>query len=84
MSDTQTKLVCITIVILAAFLGVSQYQSRQIEKEKAIAEAKIEQEKAAIHEKEETERTEERSQFWQKAVPWGKDEDEQGQTTETK
>lgn len=31
---------------------------------------------AVVHEAAETERTEERSQFWQKAIPWGKDESE--------
>ena len=30
-----------------------------------------------ITQKQETERTEERSQFWQKLVPWGSDEEEE-------
>ena len=37
----------------------------------------IETEHIKIQEQEETERTEENAQFWQKLVPWGEDEDEE-------
>lgn len=32
--------------------------------------------KMVIRQEQETRRTEERSQFWQKLVPWGEDEDD--------
>lgn len=52
---------CIALSILAYF----GYQSKIVETEQIRV-----QEAAA------TERTEERSQFWQKLIPWGSDESE--------
>ena len=40
---------------------------------------KLKVEELKIHEQEATERTEERSQFWQKLIPWGSDESEQSE-----
>jgi len=54
------------------FFGV-QSQKIEAEKEKVVA---------AIQEREATERTEERSQFWQKLIPWGNYEVETGDESE--
>lgn len=43
--------------------------------------AEVQKEERAIIERESTERTEERSQFWQKLIPWGDDESEDGRGT---
>jgi len=51
------------IVILVVVPQVSKDHMREVEIEQAA----------------ETERTEERSQFWQKLIPWGEDEDEAAQ-----
>lgn len=42
----------------------------------SLAKAEIEKEIVVAAEHEATERTEERSQFWQKLIPWGENESE--------
>lgn len=62
-----TGLVAIAIIVgVGGYFGI-QSTKIQAEKEKEITE---------LVEKESTERTEERSQFWQKLIPWGEDESE--------
>ena len=81
----------VAVVILLGVIGVSTifgvraYAEKQLELQKAkeveLEEAKIaaetEKEVTRVKEAAATERTEERSQFWQKAIPWGKDESEE-------
>lgn len=69
MSDKKIFIVCGTIVLCVACLSVYSYNRSIIEAEKSVKEAEIQ---AAT----DIERTEERSQFWQKLVPWGQDEEE--------
>lgn len=67
------RIVVIVAVLLAAVIGGGEYASYRkalIEKERQIEVERIEQEQK-------TERTEERSQFWQSLVPWGEDEAEE-------
>lgn len=52
----------------------------EIEAEKAEKLRTIEREEAKIVQAQKTERTEERSQFFQKLVPWGNDEAEENET----
>ena len=63
------KLVVIVGVILVSLFGINTYRSAKL--------AEIEREREIEIQIQETERTEERSQFWQKVVPWGDDEDEE-------
>lgn len=67
--DTHVLMVCGTVVILAIVGAIYGYHTTQIEAEKSVVETEL-------HEKADVEQTEERSQFWQKLVPWGSDEDE--------
>lgn len=65
---------CICVALVAGIFAAGHFGTKQAEinaeKEKAISE---------IHEREETERTEEKAQFWQKLIPWGNDEQETSQ-----
>ncbi len=62
----------IATAIVASIFTIGKY---------SVEAAKIQAEKdiktTEIHEREETERTEEKSQFWQKLVPWGNYETEE-------
>lgn len=49
---------------------------QEITKAQTIATKEIERQEVEIEKKADVERTEERSQFWQKLVPWGSDESE--------
>lgn len=62
------RVVLLVAVAVTALLGISEYASYR--------KALIEKEREQLIQEAETERTEERSQFWQKIVPWGNDEDE--------
>lgn len=57
--------VCLTSIFAGGFYF--SYQKSLVDRDRAIQVERIEQEQK-------TERTEERSQFWQKVVPWGEDE----------
>ena len=59
------------VVVLVVVIGVGYFglQSQKIEAEKQEHITQIEEHEA-------TERTEERSQFFQKLVPWGENEEE--------
>ena len=59
--------VTIAVVMLFVYLTVTAVSENNVQK--SVEETRL-------HEQAETERTEERAQFWQKLVPWGKDEDE--------
>ena len=50
-------------------VGIDAYRDAKL--------AEIEREREIEVQIQETERTEERSQFWQKIVPWGDDEEEE-------
>ena len=59
-------IVCVTtLASIYMFIGYCR-EAKQIDAKRTIEQTEIEQ-------KAETERTEERSQFWQKLIPWGKD-----------
>ena len=78
MTNNQVKGTIIAGFVVIVTVGIISYYSIEsakinAEKEKVITE---------IEQREETERTEERSQFWQKAIFWGKDEDEEGRSTQ--
>jgi hypothetical protein len=62
---------CVCVTIFAVIYSISLY-SVEATKIKAEKDLKV----AEIHEREETERAEERAQFWQKLVPWGNYEEE--------
>lgn len=64
-------MICITLVLIIVGAQYTHIQKSKIEAPKAI---KVEQ----VRQAEKTERTEERSQFWQKLVSWGKDEVDEG------
>lgn len=61
----------IGFVVLALVVNFFAMERAKIEAQKQI-------EVEEIRKIENVERTEERSQFWQKLIPWGADEDEQG------
>jgi len=79
---TVVGIICATIIVVVSVMGFKSYQSGKIEANKVILQAQIDSDRtikqADIVEHQSTERTEERSQFWQKLVPWGSDESEQG------
>jgi len=84
-----THLVLIVAMIVGLIGYVANVQTAaslvkaEIHKEELVATSEIEKEKtiqtATITEHEGTERTEERSQFWQKLIPWGDDETEKNE-----
>lgn len=57
-------LVCGTILVLAFIYGIYSYNAALIEAQKSV-------EIKAMETEAEVKKTKERSQFWQKAVPWG-------------
>lgn len=59
----------VVVLGLCGLFGINGYYDYQ----KTILDNK----KEVLVEQERTERTEERSQFWQKIVPWGEDESEE-------
>lgn len=65
-SFKQTVAINVGLIILFGVVGYFNLQSK-----------KIETEQLRIHEQQATERTEERSHFWQKLIPYGNNEDEQ-------
>ena len=67
--------ICATIVVCVVALGFFSNRSQEIEAKKSVTETEITE---AAH----VEQTEERSQFWQKLVPWGSDEAEVADDTE--
>jgi hypothetical protein len=78
------RVVCVVALALVILVGVGQYASvrkSQIEAARAAEVRQIEREEAAVVQAQKTERTEERSQFWQKVVPWGSDEAEKNEIT---
>lgn len=62
------------VVISIALCGTVMYLYPQ------MAENRLRQ--IEIEQREETERNEEDNQFWQKLVPWGSYEDEEGKATD--
>jgi hypothetical protein len=68
------KIVLVVCLFLALCIGGAQYT--YVQKAKIDAQREVQVNKIVQAEK--TERTEERSQFWQKLVPWGKDEVDEG------
>ena len=72
LPSTRKIIVCgLVIGMLMGVAGFFLVQTMRIsaERDKVLTE---------IEQQQETERTEERSQFWQKLIPWGSDEDEAG------
>lgn len=66
---------CVAILSVAIVASIFTIGKYSVEAAKIKAEKDIKT--TEIHEREETERTEEKSQFWQKLVPWGNDETEE-------
>lgn len=67
----------VALCLLCVLLLVPAYLSVEHAKIKAERDKEV----TIIEQQQKTERTEERSQFWQKLVPWGKDEDEAGSSS---
>ncbi len=65
MKTKNIAMICTAIVGIIAILAIASNRNREIELEAT-----------KIREAADVEQTEERSQFWQKAIPWGSDEDE--------
>jgi uncharacterized protein YpmB len=65
MTMKQLVIICGTIMVLVGVIAFTTYKVNQ----NSVTKAKIQAEK-------ELEQTEERSQFWQKLVPWGEDEED--------
>ena len=63
------RIVVVIAITLLAWVGIDAYRDARL--------AEIERDREIEVQIQETERTEERSQFWQKIVPWGDDEDEE-------
>lgn len=70
------KLVLSAGVVVILFAVVIGFFSLEESKINAAKETEIRR----VQEAQATERTEERSQFWQKLVPWGSDETEDNNT----
>jgi len=72
LSSNAVQVTAVIAIVIGAALIVGTHtllERAKIDADRAVKEAEI-------HEKEATERTEERSQFWQKLIPWGSDEEE--------
>ena len=83
MTNNQVKtavIAAVGVIVLAVVIGFFGNKRAAIEAERAEQIRLIEREDNAIVEAQRTERTEERSQFWQKLVPWGEDETEGNDT----
>lgn len=80
LSHAQLVILSITIIIAIGLIGYFSIEGSRIATERELRQAEILREEriklSEIEQREETERTEERSQFWQKLVPWGGDEEE--------
>lgn len=63
------------VLIFIAGFGASMYSSKLELQKEALRQQEYTQ-RAIATQQQKTERTEERSQFWQKIVPWGQDEQE--------
>lgn len=75
MNLSKNQTFVLAIVVIAVICGITKFVSdRNLEHAKIQADTAVKLNE--VHEHEETERTEERSQFWQKLVPWGDDETE--------
>lgn len=77
------KIVGMIVLAAVVSIAVSGYFSNKnaaIEAARAQQIRLIEREETAIAEAQRTERTEERSQFWQKIIPYGNDESEDNDT----
>jgi len=64
----------VVIIFIVGF--VASAYNRRIDADRATVIEVQRTEQKAIAERQKTERTEERAQFWQKIVPWGNDESE--------
>ena len=72
MSNNKFK--AIIACVIGTIVSVTVIGYFKMERAKIEAQKQIQVEE--IHKIENIERTEERSQFWQKLVPWGEDEQE--------
>lgn len=63
---------CVCVAVVAGIIAIGNYSVQA-----AKIKAETDLQKSIVHEREETERTEERNQFWQKLIPWGSDEAEE-------
>ena len=70
------KVYAIAFCFVVTVITFSIYKIVELNKEKEIVKEQIKKEEIDLIEKQKTERTEERSQFWQKLIPWGNDENE--------
>ena len=70
--------IAVTVCAIAASFMYSSIRRAEIQRDQAVQEATIEREREVEVQAQKTERTEERSQFWQELVPWGEDEAEKG------
>lgn len=71
------KLICVVAIALIAIVFIAsraEVKKTEIQRLQAIEQAEIERLREGEVQAQKTERTEERSQFFQKLVPYGKDE----------
>jgi hypothetical protein len=71
---------CVTLVALCGIGAWYGIATTDIEADKTVTQTELEADRSLeerkLQEKTDKEQTEERSQFWQKLIPWGKDESE--------
>jgi hypothetical protein len=88
VSNKTISIIAVSVLVLAGIIGFTglqkakidaarAIQTQQIEQQRAVELGNINREKEIAVQKAKVERTEERSQFWQKLVPWGQDEQEE-------
>lgn len=80
MSSKSIVVICICVCVMVGTIGFFGMRTAEINRKAAVEQAEIEREREKAVQAEKTERTEERSQFWQKVVPWGNDEAEENKS----
>lgn len=80
MNSKSIIAICLSVCLMVGLIGFFGMKKAEIDRKAAVEQAEIEREREERIQAEKTERTEERSQFWQKVVPWGNDEDEENKT----
>lgn len=63
---------CVCVAVVASIFTIGNYSVQA-----AKIKAETDLQKSIVHEREETERTEERAHFWQQLIPWGSYEGEE-------
>jgi hypothetical protein len=78
---TMVIVIAVASVIVVGSVGYFNVMKTAIKAERDAEIRLIQREEEAVIQAQKTERTEERSQFWQKVVPWGDSESENNTNT---